>query len=432
MESWISDLGLQKSIANTRIAVQPQYSLSEALKGNKPYFGRRLSAFQSPPVRYALLAAVVKYALRGKENVRLLEIGSWAGASAITLGASIRQLGIPDSAIICIDPWEQYFVQEDRGLHYKIMNLGVATGATQTLFHHNIRTCELQGMIEVVKAASREALPKFDDRSFNLIYVDGSHKKEDVLYDVEQAKRLVSEGGVICGDDLELVKSQIDPSGHIDALGRDVDFVLDQRSGVSYHPGVTEALAVAFGDVWHEKGLWCVERSEQGWSAPVLQVDDLDIPVHLQHAVEVPYGLFKGYELFQLGEEFVAYPVGRPFWFQNRLVQGSLEELVLLVDSIDAIDRSIFLREAAGTELVVEGYCGFNIVRHNGGWYGFNQALGATDIGGLGESALEDMKRNGSCVTGESAADVKAEILRLVMRQTKLGLPVGRLFSRNS
>ena len=47
MESWISDLGLQRSIANARIAVVPQYSLSFAMERNKPYLGRRLSAFQS-------------------------------------------------------------------------------------------------------------------------------------------------------------------------------------------------------------------------------------------------------------------------------------------------------------------------------------------------------------------------------------------------
>ena len=47
MESWISDLGLQRSIANARIALVSQYSLSFAMDRNNPYFGRRLSVFQS-------------------------------------------------------------------------------------------------------------------------------------------------------------------------------------------------------------------------------------------------------------------------------------------------------------------------------------------------------------------------------------------------
>ena len=104
MESWISDLGLQRSVADSRIAVLSQYSLSAAMENHKPYFGRRLSAFQSPPVRYALLAALTRHALRGKQAGRVLEIGSWAGASAITFGAVIQELGILDREIVCVDP----------------------------------------------------------------------------------------------------------------------------------------------------------------------------------------------------------------------------------------------------------------------------------------------------------------------------------------
>lgn len=104
MESWISDLGLQRSIAKARIAIATECSFSFAVESNKPYFGRRLSAFQSPPVRYALMAALTRHVLRGKQAGRVLEIGSWAGASAITFGAVIQEFGIPDREIVCVDP----------------------------------------------------------------------------------------------------------------------------------------------------------------------------------------------------------------------------------------------------------------------------------------------------------------------------------------
>jgi hypothetical protein len=119
-------------------------------------------------------------------------------------------------------------------------------------------------------------------------------------------------------------------------------------------------------------------------------------------------GVFKDYELFQLGEQFVAYPMSQTFWFQHRLIQRSLEELVLMIEGLDTTNR---------TELIEEGYCCFNIVRHNGGWYGFHQALGPTDIGALGETAIQDMKRKGTCVSGSSASDVKMEILHLAIGQ---------------
>lgn len=424
MESWILDLGLERSLDNTRIAIEPLYSLAEALEAGKPYFGRRLSAFQSPPIRYALLAGVAIDALKGKPKIRVLEIGSWAGASSITLGTVIRTLGIADGVITCVDPWEPYFVPGDAAMHYKSMNVAAGTGAIQQLFHHNIRACGLVGMVEVIKAGAQDVLPSFAAESFDFIYIDGSHKKEDVSHDIEQAMRLVRDGGTICGDDLELVKGEIDEATHRDAVARNVDYVADPRTGASYHPGVTEAVCSAFVDLWHDKGLWCVKRSGGEWHAPVMPIKDLDIPVHLQHTAEIPYGVFKGHELFQLGERFVAYPVSQPLWFQNRLVQRSLEDLVLMIDAIDCIDRRRASRETGCPKLIVEGYCGFNIVQYNNGWYGFDQALGPTDIRTLVESEIEVMKCKGSCVSGISIDDVKMEVLRIVMEQQDRKLSV--------
>lgn len=95
-----------------------------------------------------------------------------------------------------------------------------------------------------------------------------------------------------------------------------------------------------------------------------------------------------------------------------------------LRDAVDAVihdgtveDPSAAVPEFTGTELVCEGYCGFNIVRHNSCWYGFDQALGPTDVGSLVEPAIEALKWKGSCVSGISMEDVKMEILRVVMEQ---------------
>lgn len=370
MESWISDLGLQKSVADSRPAVLPQYSLYTAMENNRPYFGRQLSAFQSLPVRYAVMADLARYALREKAVVRILEIGSWAGASAITFGTVIQEIGISDSKIICIDQWEKYFVAEDSSLHYMNMNAAVVTGEIERLFQHNVKACGLEKMVQVTKASSREALPELKSSAFDLVYIDGSHKKDDVLYDLQQAKRLVRSGGVICGDDLELMKDQIDPDAHNVALEKNADFVVDPRTGVSYHPGVTEAIATVFGDdVWREYGFWCVVRSADQWCVPDFRMSNLEIPTHFQHAVEIPYGLFNGYECFQLGEQFIAYPMADRHWFQNRIVTNSIEELVLLLDAIEHIDKVDAAR-------ILESRSGFNIVGYKGKSWVVDQSAG--------------------------------------------------------
>lgn len=405
MELWISDLGLQKSVADSRLAIAPQYSLPLARENNRPYFGRQLSAFQSPPVRYALLADLARYALRGKPAVRVLEIGSWAGASAITFGTVVRELQIPDGRITCIDQWKKSFVDEDSSLHYRSMNAATETGEIQKLFQHNVKVCGLEAMVQIKKASSREALPKLEDATYDLVYIDGSHTKDDVLYDLQQAKRLVRNGGVICGDDLELMKGQIDQNAHNMALEKNTDFVVDPRTGVSYHPGVTEAMAGMFEGVWHEHGLWCVERSGEQWSVPDFRSGNLEIPTHLQHAVEIPYGVFKGYEVFQLGEGFVAYPMANQHWFQNRISSSSMEELVLLVDAIEHIAETSAPR-------LMESRGGFNIVSYKGKRWVVDQSVGLMDF--RDEEQLRRLAAGGRLFEMESMSQARTAIDRML------------------
>lgn len=402
MESWISDLGLQKSVAKSRIAIMAQYSLQFARKHNKPYFGRQLSAFQSPPVRYALLADLTRYVLRGKDPVRILEIGSWAGASAITFGTIIRELEISDSRIICIDQWKKTFAAEDSSLHHKNMNTAIARGEIEEVFHHNVKVCGLADMVEVKKASSREVLPELESAAFDLVYIDGSHEREDVLFDLQQAKRLIRNGGVICGDDLELMKNQIDPDTHNVALDKNTDFVVDPRTGVSYHPGVTEAIAEMFDGVWREYGLWCVGRSGDQWSIPDFLAGSLEIPTHLQHAVEIPHGLFYGYELFRLGDGFVAYPMTSPHWFQNRIVCSSIEELALLLDAIERIDT---------VPRIIESRNGFNIVSYKRKGWVIDQSVGSVDF--RDQEQLKRFAASGRLVEMETLDEARAAADRM-------------------
>ena len=75
-------------------------------------------------------------------------------------------------------------------------------------------------------------------------------------------------------------------------------------------------------------------------------------------------------------------------------------------------------RQSRGASLGrLEGFSGFNVVQHNGSWYAFAQATGPLDIAGLDARAIEAMKSNGQCVTGESIADVKAEVLRVAVQE---------------
>lgn len=110
------------------------------------------------------------------------------------------------------------------------------------------------------------------------------------------------------------------------------------------------------------------------------------------------------------GEQLVSARDGQAFSESNR-------GFATLRDAIDAAlhanDPAAPIRaDRPPTELVVESYCGFNIVRHTGHWYGFDQVAGPLNLDELGAAGVERMVGDGTCVSGENLADVKAEILR--------------------
>lgn len=321
-----------------------------------------------------MLFAIVRTAFKGKKRASLLEIGSWAGASVITMDAALRETTVTDIHLTCVDSWNPSWGDKETALHYKLMEDAASTGTIRKLFDHNLRICGVKEP-RVIQASSREALPKLNEQSFDLIYVDGSHRMEDAFYDLREAARLVRRGGLICGDDLELRREEVDPSHHQDALACGVDFVRDPKTSFKYHPGVTEAVALVFGKVWQGHGLWCVRRSAEGWESPDFNVrsEELLLPAHLEHAVEVPYGLYKGYEIYKLADLFFAYPVMTPFPFQQRFSQPSLEELILLIEAMS--EAGVVSRPH-----LVESSQGFNIVHEGGRFWVIPQSIGPVDF----------------------------------------------------
>ena len=109
-----------------------------------------------------------------------------------------------------------------------------------------------------------------------------------------------------------------------------------------------------------------------------------------------------------------------------KVILAGQEGFMVLRDAVDAVIYGEAVAtltraesETIDTKLHVEGYCGFNILCHDGVWCGFDQAVGSIDISSLSEDALEDLKMNGRYVEGENLVDVKAEILAIMIRKTE-------------
>jgi cephalosporin hydroxylase len=115
---------------------------------------------------------------------RTLEIGLALGGSAVVFCASHRDIGRkPENQHVAIDPY-----QEDMWDEVGIKNIEVES---------------LENYIDCRIALSSIELPRLvsEQKTFNLVYIDGSHMFENVFIDVYYTTCLVPEGGVMLLDD---------------------------------------------------------------------------------------------------------------------------------------------------------------------------------------------------------------------------------------
>jgi predicted O-methyltransferase YrrM len=127
--------------------------------------------------------------LRGR-GARVLEIGSWEGRSAIFF---LKYLG--DSTITCIDTFEGGIE------HHTFQPFADQLPAIERRFDRNLAA--FGNRVEKIKSDSVPALQRLAAaaRQFDLAYVDGSHRRDDVMADSVHVWPLIRPGGIVIWDD---------------------------------------------------------------------------------------------------------------------------------------------------------------------------------------------------------------------------------------
>jgi predicted O-methyltransferase YrrM len=118
-------------------------------------------------------------AYKGCPNVHVLEIGSDEGRSAVWFLTNV--VTHPTARLTCIDP----FFRIERRL----------------VFDHNIEVSEGSSRTSTIVGTSADVLPTLPRQSFDIVYVDGSHRAADVLLDALESWQLLKPGGILLFDD---------------------------------------------------------------------------------------------------------------------------------------------------------------------------------------------------------------------------------------
>lgn len=263
-----------------------------ALAGGKPYFPPGLFGIQSSAERYIYMQATVHLLtqVRRGQPLRILEIGSWVGASALTWLDALDRYAEGKGEVWCCDLWEPYLeVTPERAIHASgvlpaedvglAMDVAAKAGVAEALFDYNVARAGGNGRVVRIKGDSARVLTGLASESFDLVYIDGDHRMEAVRRDVAEAKRLVRRGGIVSGDDLEHQLHEVD--GDFARAQTTADWLVDPKSGQGYHPGVTVAVAEGFGQVSAYGGYWLMRRVGDAFQQVSLTGQPLHIPPHV-------------------------------------------------------------------------------------------------------------------------------------------------------
>jgi predicted O-methyltransferase YrrM len=217
---------------------------------------------------------------RSCKNLNILEVGSWYGASALTWAEGLVRYCEAVGSITCVDAWQPFFDERSHEKDvYREMDAALASDGVYDVFLHNLSTLPATIETQHIRGKSRTVLPMLRPGCFDLVFVDANHVYSAVVEDLRNAAILVKEGGILCGDDLNLQLHQCD-----EAFARahgEVDYARDPKVSRGFHPGVTVAVAEVIGRVCEWGGFWAVRKAGECWESISLGAMPEVYPAHL-------------------------------------------------------------------------------------------------------------------------------------------------------
>ena len=131
------------------------------------------------------------------------------------------------------------------------------------LFLHNIKASGHHDIVRYFRGNSDEILPYLRRDYFDLVFIDGNHSYKNVKRDIENAMLITRIGGIVCGDDLEMQKPELEQSIDLDKIRITEDDTPKEYMTINAHLGVTMAVWDIFQkEVINHNGFWEVRRKE--------------------------------------------------------------------------------------------------------------------------------------------------------------------------
>ena len=231
----------------------------------RPYFGIWLASAQGHPGRFPYMKKTVEYLVNSCDpdtarNLKILEIGAYAGGSALVWARALKNNGVKNGKLISVDPWDSYIdLTGNRRIVFRVMNRNLGNGNVLRLFVQNLKVAGVADICYQFRGRSKDILPMLKDQ-FDIIYIDASHHVDAVSKDLQLALPLLKDGGIMCGAGLERQLEDFDPD--FVKTHFHTDLFIDPKNGQTFHPGITYAVGTFFGRrISHFGAYWVVRKN---------------------------------------------------------------------------------------------------------------------------------------------------------------------------
>jgi predicted O-methyltransferase YrrM len=119
----------------------------------------------------------------------ILEIGCFEGLSSVFFAEKI--LHHKDSTLTCVDPFLS--INDNDHLIFLMDD-------EEKNFDYNISHCKNKEKI-IIKKQSSDMFFQENNKTYNLIYIDGCHKSDFILRDMENSFKILDDNGILWIDD---------------------------------------------------------------------------------------------------------------------------------------------------------------------------------------------------------------------------------------
>ena len=212
------------------------------------------------------------------EGSKILEIGSFTGASAVVMGKAIHNKGI---TLFCCDPWTDYTCQEDfAGMEHSRIADNISI-----LSQFSLNTAFLGTQLKMLRGFYSDFADMLKGMDFDLIFIDGAHDYASVRADILMSLPALKPGALLTGHDFH-------------SCGHGVRQAVNELIAMS--PTILSK------NVVNHTSIWFAQIMEPLYEKTLIQIVDLHTSGDVADALQLAYAAvakYKTEELFRIVTE---------------------------------------------------------------------------------------------------------------------------------